>query len=117
MEITVEVTLWVDGIHFWKGAPPWISFLKHPHRHRMQIIAGVDVTRPDREVEFYSLQIEIKDALDALYGKDAYMSAYLFGERSCETIAQEILDEVGTRLDYVSVSEDGENRAIVTRSD
>lgn len=117
MAITIEVSLWVEGLHFWKNAPPKVHFLKYPHRHRMKIAAGIKVKSTNREIEFYMLQEEVRIAIDKLYDKDLLSGLYLFGERSCEDIAREIMGKVQTHLDYVEVSEDDENRAIVTRGD
>ena len=116
MAITIEVSLWVEGMHFWKKAPEKVSYLRFPHRHRVKVVAGVEVAETDREVEFYTLQHEIRMAVQDLYEDETLpYDLHNFGERSCEQIAIDILKKVQTPLSYVSVSEDDENRSIVTK--
>lgn len=114
MKKLIEVTVTVSGMHQWKDAPDSVAFLRNSHRHSLIIKARKQVRTNDREIEFYLFQNEVIQTIDLLYEKDA-LNIYQFQNRSCETIASELVTHLA--LDYCSVSEDGENRAIVIRED
>ena len=104
------------GFHYWKGAPEDVSYLKHRHRHEFNFRVWVLVTEENREVEFHRLQRSLTILLDSLFpARDR--GELEFGERSCETIAQLILDHSDRLLGDVTqieVFEDNENGARLT---
>lgn len=106
MAVIVWVTDQFEGYHRWAAAPEEVDFLKEWHRHLFHVKMGVRVTGLDREVEFFML----KRLLDKKLGK--YRNEKF--EASCEMIATDLLDHFNA--EFVEVSEDGENGAIVTKS-
>lgn len=122
MNYTEQVfcTLQVEGIHRWKDCPfDEVFFLRDFHRHLFHIKAYKTVTHSDRDVEFIMLKREIQDYLATMYtvqwGKTITAQdrpLHLFGDRSCEMIAKDLIEKFG--LSQCEVNEDGENGAIVT---
>ena len=107
----VFVTLQVEGIHCWPECPfDEVDYLRTPHRHMFHIKAQKLVTHSDRDVEFIMLKHRIYEYLRIEYGTN--FDVCLFGSRSCEMIAKELIEEF--ELTKCEVSEDGENGAIVT---
>ena len=106
-EIAVKIT--VPGFHFWKDAPEEVSFLRLNHRHLFVITAVWKVDHQDRHLEFFLMQRVLRRHLDLIYQKNE--DGYQFGQRSCETIAQELVDSLN--LVRCIVSEDDENMGIV----
>lgn len=104
-------TMWV-GFHCWPDAPKEVFFLRSLHRHVFHVEMRVPVAHDDRDVEFLLL----KEALDTwlqgtLESKDTLAW-------SCEHWARAIMDATwlgGHKPCYVSVSEDGENGAVLQR--
>lgn len=99
------------GFHQYKDAPDQVAFLKNLHRHDFIVEAKIEVKHDDRELEFFIEQ----SALDVLI-------AHTINEEdvgSCEMAARALITEMlkdpkyRGRLIEVSVSEDGENRAVV----
>ena len=99
------------GFHQYKDAPEPVAFLRSLHRHDFLVEAKIEVKHDDRELEFFIEQ----SALDVTI-------AHAINEEdvgSCEMAARAIVTEMLNdskyhgRLIEVSVSEDGENRAIV----
>jgi len=114
MKTHIWVTHKVPGFHQWMGAPASVSFLKDAHRHEFHIRMTVNVNHQDREVEFFTLQSELRIHLNSTYPKNEH--GYNFYNRSCEMIASDILSEFkerGYNIVCVEVSEDNENGAIV----
>lgn len=99
----------VEGCHFWENADGKVEYLKYPHRHMFVIECEFSVYGTDREIEIFTMQDEIEKYITDKYGKPA-----LFGGRSCEMIAEEIMDEF---VDCFSckVLEDGFGGAVVRR--
>ena len=96
-----------EGFHCWPDAPDEVSFLRARHRHIFHVEVKVQVIHGDRDVEFILLKREV----------DLFIEKTLKGNTanwSCERWALEILEEFGA--EEVTVSEDGENGAIVTRA-
>jgi hypothetical protein len=111
---TVEVfcTLQLEGIHNWPGCPfPEVDYLRDPHRHVFHIKAHKIVTHNDRDVEFIILKHAVQQHLLDQYWDEKY-KCLMFGARSCEMIAEELISKFD--LSKCEVSEDGENGAIVT---
>lgn len=102
----VIVKLQVEGIHNWSNCDiEEVMFLKHPHRHIFHIEVAKSVEDSDREIEIIMLKRHIKTYL----GDEPIM----FGSKSCEMIAEELL--VDFEADYVIVLEDGENGAKISK--
>jgi hypothetical protein len=68
------------------------------------------VTHSDRDTEFIMLKNEITGYLTNKYF-DTITNSLMFGNRSCEMIAEELISAFG--LSACEVSEDNENGAIV----
>lgn len=104
------------GFHQYKDAPEQVAFLRNKHRHDFIVEAKIEVMHDDRELEFFIEQ----SALDVTI-------AHAINEEnvgSCEMAARAIITEMlkdskkyGRRHIEVSVSEDGENRAVVGLTD
>lgn len=108
----IEVELSVPGFHRWADAPEPVEFLQDRHRHIFQITARRKVGHDNRETEFLLLR---DDLLNYLWGTFPRwgIDALEFGEMSCEMIGRLLLEEFD--LDWVKVSEDGENGAVLIR--
>ena len=112
MPANVIATIRVPGFHYWPGAPKEVIHLADRHRHLFTFKAKVEVEHNDRDVEFQTLQVFLRQHLDKTYDHGA--TGYEFGSRSCEDLAQEILDLV-KQVHTVEVWEDDENGAEVCR--
>ena len=111
-KVEVFCTLQKEGTHNWPGCPyDEVSYLKVPHRHVFHIKAYKRVNHSDRDVEFIMLKHQIDDYLHDHYYKKK-LKLCVFGSKSCEMIAQELIDFF--ELSRCEVSEDGENGAIVS---
>ena len=111
----IIVRLQVEGLHYWKDASevePDVVFLANIHRHMFHIKCKAEVRHNDRDIEFILFKREIKQYLEDKYFDDSH-NCLLFGNRSCEMIAQELVNEF--ELNYCSVAEDGENGAEVIK--
>ena len=102
----VFCTLQFVGFHSWKEADGKNAFLRHIHRHQFHIKATVGVNGLDREIEFISLKEKIQKFVNEKYEGKTFPD-------SCEQLALDILREFN--LDEVTVSEDQENGATVTK--
>lgn len=118
---TTEVycTLQVEGIHHWPQCPfEEVAYLRDPHRHVFHIKAYQEVNHDDRDVEFIMLKHAIQTYILDKYATGKPQEGCFgpnvcdFGARSCEMIAQELIEAF--ELSRCEVSEDGENGAIVT---
>jgi len=91
------------GTHNWPEASqfagPEVDFLEAPHRHTFHIQAELTVLDSDREVEFFVFQKEIDDTIEELYRSNYPKKemVYSLGRKSCETIAEEIIDSLRTK--------------------
>lgn len=118
MKTHVWITTQFPGCHAWPDAPEATYWLRSPHRHLFHVKVTVDVSHPDRDVEFFHLKHEVECLIEGAYNlctKDIHGPHYReLSSRSCEMIAYEIA--VILNLHYVvvsvEVSEDGENGAI-----
>lgn len=102
----VIIRLQIEGIHCWEDCSiDDVMFLKQQHRHLFYIELRKEVSHNDRDIEIILLKREVKNYL----GKEPV----IFGSKSCEMIAEELLN----KFDAVSVSvlEDNENGAIITK--
>ena len=110
----IWVTFQKEGIHCYPEAltnPALqdVSFLGSPHRHIFHFTVKVEVKDSNREIEF----IQLKRWLEKLYTDDALQ----LNNKSCEMIAEDIINEVVNKYKCnfveVTVSEDNENGATV----
>ena len=113
MKTNVIAKLEIEGLHNWPAADkvfPEVGFLSYMHRHKWYITAKKPVYHDDRDVEFIMFKRDIEEYFRTKYYSDVSRT-HEFGSTSCETLANEILDEFGCC--YVSVFEDNENGAEV----
>ena len=115
----VYCTLEVEGTHNWPNCPfDEVAYLRDPHRHMFGIKAYKIVTHSDRDVEFIMLKHQIQKYLYDEYAFDCAIDLHrtgtfcIFGARSCEMIAQELIEQFD--LSRCEVNEDNENGCILT---
>jgi hypothetical protein len=110
---TILTTLEVIGFHQYDDAPLQVTFLSGTHRHKFIIKMYCRVLHSDRHLEFFIVRKAMKEFMDSKYEQNAH--GYLFGGKSCEMIAEEILmhHKAGFNAYRVEVWEDGENAGIV----
>lgn len=108
------------GTHNWPEASMYagqeVDFLEDRHRHTFHVQGELEVSDSDREVEFFVFQKILDDSIRELYSHEGLV--FNLGRRSCETIAEEIIEKIRERLNYkgivvVQVWEDGEVGASV----
>lgn len=112
MEIKTEVycTLQIEGTHNWPNCPfDEVDYLRVPHRHVFHIKAYKQVFHDDRDVEFIMLKHAIGKYFEIYY--DTEKKLHVFGAKSCEMIARELITAFG--LCKCEVNEDNENGAIL----
>jgi hypothetical protein len=112
----------MDGYHRWEEAPRERKYLGSKHRHRFNIELSVEVEHANRDVEFHDLLSFSKAALLRSWGTRRWglvEDTVDFGTWSCERIAIWLADTIqaryGKRACCVSVFEDGDVGAVVTR--
>lgn len=107
MKTTVVIKTQFTAVHRWSDCPiESVAFLRNPHRHVFYVTMKFD-TMSDREIEFIDMKDKVNWHLRNNYdGRD-------LGTSSCETIASELLKTFDA--EYVSVFEDNENGAEVTK--
>jgi len=113
MTITTEVycTLQIEGTHNWPNCPfDEVDYLRVPHRHIFHIKAYAEVNHDDRDIEFICLKHRIEEYF--VRYRDDVKKICVFGAKSCEMIARELITEFG--LTRCEVNEDNENGAILT---
>lgn len=107
-KISVWVTASFVGFHKWIDAPDEVAFLRNEHRHVFHVKVSVAVTHGDRDVEFFILKRDLSDHCAGFAGR-----SFLY---SCEQVAfilGELLQKDQYKVQWVEVSEDGENGARV----
>lgn len=109
-------------MHQWPDAHVRRAYLASPHMHTFHITGEAPVQHNDRDIEFHDLRDELRNQVEWLLAETPYDQRFLgnplqvtFGNRSCETIASQLLDRIDA-LDVVRVREDEDCEAIVTRS-
>lgn len=112
---TIFVTFQKEGIHLYPAAATdpklaSVSFLGVPHRHMFHFKVQIEVFHDDRDIEF----IMFKRELESQYGNGTLQ----MNSKSCEMLAEELHHYIGAtypgRWMQITVSEDGENGAIMT---
>jgi hypothetical protein len=82
------------GFHCWPEASQFageeVRFLETQHRHTFHVKVELEVSHPDRAVEFFVLQKRIDEIISTLWPSSPM--GYLLGRRSCETMCEEIID-------------------------
>ena len=112
---TVIVKLAVDGCHnFPKAAElfPEVAFLASRHRHMFHFTVACKVTHSDRDKEFIMLKRDVIDYINKQYYNN-YTRTCEFGSKSCEMLAQEVLERFDA--EWVECWEDLENGARVEK--
>lgn len=111
----VEGKISIPGLHRWEAAPDHLRHLRADHRHLFVIRFAQQVTDNDRQVEFQNLSAAVNHYLAHQYPslvQDGYeIDGLQFGARSCEMIAEDLVDVFD--LTWCSVHEDDENGAMV----
>ena len=103
----IKVTFEFEGFHLWPDAKNHSeNYLQFRHRHMFKCEARKEVSHNDRDIEFIQLKRMMVNYIKMSFGVE-------FKSMSCEAIAEHLL--VHFNLDYVEVTEDGENGAIVCR--
>jgi hypothetical protein len=109
--------------HNWPEASTYageeVKFLEDRHRHTFHVKAELAVTDSDREVEFFVFQHQVDQVIKLLYSDSADGLVYNLGRRSCETIAEDIINQLRSKHGYkgpltVEVWEDNEVGGQVT---
>lgn len=123
----IFVTTQFEGFHRYAAAPDEVAFLRQPHRHMFHVEVQIVVFHDDRELEFIMVKRQLNDIVASVAARE--------DAGSCEQIAECILKALAHRLPFyigpeerdpnvhgiairyrqcqVTVSEDGENGAIV----
>ncbi len=96
----------IDALHCWENADSTVNYLSHKHRHNFDIRLKFPVTNNDREIEFIQMETRVRGYLATNYWNDAF-SIVDFGGRSCEDIAQELIEIFGACACSVFEDEDG----------
>lgn len=118
----IFITSSFEGLHRYPDAPDDVAYLRNSHRHIFGLKIKVEVKHNDRELEFIRLQHKVNTYLDAKMDDN---HVWNLGRRSCEDVAQELLEflrkEYGTgfiddRWMSVEVNEDGFCGAVVDNS-
>lgn len=107
----IKVRTEFEGFHFYPNAgniDSRIKFLESEHRHIFKVDVLISVTHSDRELEFFLVK----------WGLEEYLQSKNQNYKSCEMIAEDILNDhllplYGERYYEIVVSEDGENDGIV----
>lgn len=115
MRTEVFCTLQIEGTHNWPDCPfDEVDYLSVPHRHVFHIKAYKQVFHDNRDQEFIMLKHMIQQYFTRHYYNDD-KKLCVFGSRSCEMIARELI--LTFDLSCCEVSEDNENGARLTKLD
>ena len=112
MTTNIVVKFQIEAFHNWPGVihvlpnNPELHFLKDRHRHLFYITVEKYVSHSDRDGEIIWFKRQVIKYLEQTYGNPGEL-----GARSCEMLAEEILNEFDCAS--VEVLEDNENGAKV----
>jgi hypothetical protein len=111
----IIVQVRVPGLHKWPAAPEEVKFLRNAHRHTFTFKVQACI-KEDRELEFFLMQRSVRSYLYGYYEMDENLKGDMlnFGERSCETLATELLNRFPEAY-ACEVWEDNENGSRVER--
>ncbi len=114
MKSVVYAEVSVPGFHSWPDAPDEVAFLREEHRHLFSFRIGME-SHLSRQFEFFKLQQALRDYIDDAYDGVECGLGYDFGNLSCEELASNVLEAFRSLgvVNFVEVSEDNENGAIV----
>jgi len=90
-ETLVATGLMVNATHYWPDAPQSRHYLGHEHMHTFRIDVLARVETHDREIEFHDLRDKLDNVVDGMLNLESPRS---FGPRSCEQIADEIMQQM-----------------------
>lgn len=113
-QTVIFVSFQMEGFHRWEDAPKEVEFLRHNHRHMFHFEVEKQVSHHDRDIEIILFKRKVEAYLKNKYtyiDTDTKQITIEFGQKSCEMLANEIIDEFGCCR--VKVTEDGENGAVV----
>lgn len=104
------------GMHCWPEASTvcgeQVKFLESEHRHTFYVQAELSVNDSDREVEFFVFQKMVDNTIRSLFLYNCEDLAIHLGRKSCETMAEEIINALrktlNNKLIAVEVWEDNE---------
>lgn len=113
MKIFVETYNLIEGMHHWSEAKGEVEYLSNPHRHLFEIRCRFEVSHNDREIEINTAQNDIERYLKERFSRGGGIC--LFGGRSCEDIAEEIMTHFGEQCVQCTVLEDGYGGATLSR--
>lgn len=109
MKTFVFCTFERERLHKWDGAVKHkeVAYLANLHRHLFKFRVEIEVVHADREVEFIMFK----------HNMEAIVDSWGLEVGSCEMMCHDILSKLFAmypkRAVKVSVSEDGENGAVV----
>jgi hypothetical protein len=106
-KISIKVKASFVAFHFWENAPDLVEFLRNKHRHCFQVTLTIPCNHPDRDLEFFTVQELLKEFVAKSFEGTTTGN-------SCEYFAIAILEHF-KEASHCTVSEDGENEAIVKR--
>lgn len=102
----IFVTFQVEGWHCWPMATGRRAYLASKHRHLFHVRVACETWHDDREIEFHDLLDQSK----------FFFGSGDFGDSSCEHMARQLAEKLGTMYNRdfaVEVSEDGECGSVV----
>lgn len=110
----IYVTFQKAGVHQYKNAPEDVKYLRAVHRHLFKFKVTIEVFHLHREVEYH----QFLNWLESLYVTNGCNPTLDMNNKSCESIAEELLfkvrDAYPDRFIEVDVSEDGECGSIIS---
>lgn len=110
---TIGIKTSVEGFHAFAKAEEMfgeeVAFLAVRHRHNFGVEMEIVVTHNDREQEFILVQRRVQRYLYDKYGFPAE-----FGNLSCESIAEELMEKFNAIM--VRVDEDSENYSRIVKT-
>jgi len=108
----ITVSVEVAGMHRYPESKR--VYLRDFHRHDFRITVMIGVSEHNRQFEFYDVQDSMILALDSIFTR-ADATTYNFGTRSCEHIANELMEVLvkDFPVEEVHVFEDQYNGSVV----
>lgn len=92
----------IEGYHKYPEAPEFCDYLSHKHRHLFEIRCWIRVSHNEREIEINKMQEAINNYLHKRFGTPCQ-----FGDMSCESICDAILEMNAGTMAKIQVLEDG----------
>jgi hypothetical protein len=112
MKVFITVKFEIEGLHNWpdaRTAVPEVGFLSDLHMHYFSFTVRKKVSHNERDIEIIQFRRELIDYFKRNYFVES-INTHNFGARSCETIAQDLLEAYD--LQSCEVLEDNKNGAI-----